>query len=100
MKRAISSILIGILLFTPLSTLTAYADQCSAINSQTSYETCCTGQSADDSVACQNYATSYIKQVDPSNPQCANITDDNMYNQCCDNNDATDSPICVAYNNS
>jgi hypothetical protein len=74
---------------------TASEAQCSAINSDSTYEACCTGQSADDSLACQNYA----KSDSGGNAACSNITSDSIYNECC-NNDTGDSAVCVAYNTS
>jgi len=71
--------------------------QCSSITNDTTYETCCTGQSADDSVACQNYATADATAA--GTPACANITDDTDYDNCC-NGDSGDSAMCVAYNDS
>jgi hypothetical protein len=69
--------------------------QCSTINSDASYEACCTGQSADDSSSCNQYALT----DDGGNPQCANITSDAIEQQCC--GDGTgDSAVCIAYNTS
>jgi hypothetical protein len=73
-------------------------NQCTAstINNDSTYELCCTGQSAEDSVACNNYATADATAA--GSPECANITNDSVYDQCC-NGDSGDSAMCVAYNN-
>jgi hypothetical protein len=75
------------------------SNQCATIGSDTTYEACCTGQSTDDSVACQNYATADAAAA--GTPACANITDDTIYDQCCgDASAGGDSPMCIAYNTS
>lgn len=70
----------------------------SPISSDYCYEQNCTGQSSEDSSACNAYAVTVVNRDDGGDTTCLSITNSNE-STCCSGNDSTDSPMCVAYDN-
>ncbi len=81
----------------PTASQVIQQSDCSATNVVTStcYERMCTGQSNEDSVSCNNFASTWTSSNNPDNPQCYSIGPTNE-DQCCPNGES-DSPICAAY---
>ncbi|HTH93136.1 MAG TPA: pilin [Candidatus Paceibacterota bacterium] len=97
MKYFLSTIaLLSVLLSGSIAHAQVRAD-CSAVNSDKTYEQCCTGQAPEDSQTCNNYAQSWTDAHNADNPQCYSIGSNNE-DQCCPNGES-DSPICYAYDN-
>jgi hypothetical protein len=90
LKKKILTAFVAASLVLSFGAIAHAADQCSVVNSDDSYVACCTGQTAEDSNACNAYAKT------EETGACRNITNDNTYNACCNDNSG-DSAICKAY---
>lgn len=79
--------------------LQANAATCSATNVTTDqcYEQECTGQSSEDSSACNAYARTVINRDDGGDTSCLSISDANEQECCFGDNENNQSPMCVAY---